>query len=84
MLPMAGGVLLPDQAEEAQILFPDRFVEVVGGAEVAFDFRRRGRAFAIERAAGRQMHQRKRQRADDQQQRHGEQEAAEEIHAISQ
>ena len=44
-------------AEIAQILFPDRFIEMIFGLQIAFDFRRGRRAFAVERAAGREMHQ---------------------------
>ena len=47
----------PDRPGNAQILFPDRFVEMIFGLQVAFDFRRRRRAFAVERPAGRDMHQ---------------------------
>ena len=58
----------PDRRGSA-VLFPDRFVQMIFGLEVALDFRRRGRALAVKRAAGREMHEHKRQRADDQQQR---------------
>ena len=44
-------------AEVAQVLFPNRFVQMIFGLHVAFDFRRRGLAFAVKRAAGREMHQ---------------------------
>ena len=56
-------------AQIADVLFPDRLIEMIFRLEVALDFRRRRRAFTVERPAGREMHQAERQRADDQQQR---------------
>ena len=64
----------------AEVLFPDRFIEMIFCLQVALDFRRRRRALAVERPAGSEMHQGKRQRADDQQQRNGEDDALEKIH----
>ena len=55
-----------------EVLFPDGLIKVVFGFEIPFDLRRRGFAFAIKRAAGGEVNQDERQRADDQQQRYGE------------
>ena len=75
VMPLAVRVFFPDEAEVAQVLFPNRFVQMIRGLQIAFDFGRRGRAFAVERAAGREMHEQKRQRADDEQQRNQEEQA---------
>jgi len=70
-------------AQVAEVLFPDRFIEMIFRLQGALDFRRRRRALAVKRPAGSEMHQGKRQRADDQQQRNGEDDALEKIHFIS-
>ena len=67
-------------AKVASVLFPNRFVEVVFGLEVALDFWRGGLAVTVERPARCKMNKEESQRADDEQQRDREQDSSQEIH----
>ena len=68
--------------EVAQILAEDRLIEMVFGAEVAFDFGRSRFAFAIKGPARHDADHDKGEEADEQQQRRQEKNAFQEIHSI--
>jgi hypothetical protein len=68
-------------AEVAEVLFEKRFIEMVFAGEISLDFGRRGFAFAVEGAAGREMNQSEAEKADDQEQRYHQQYAFDKIHA---
>src|SRR5271157_1730621 len=67
--------------EEAQVLAEDWLIQMVFGAEVAFNFRRSRFAFAIKRPARHDADHDKGQEADEQQQRRHEKNAFQEIHS---
>ena len=71
-MPLAVRAFVPGESEVAEILFPQRLVEMELRLELPLDLRRRRRAFAIERTSRRRVHEQKRDGADDQQQRNGE------------
>ena len=75
-------IAVENAAEIAEVLLPERFVQVVFGAQVALDFRRSRFAFAIKRPARHRAHQGKGQEADDQQQRDQKENAFQEIHSM--
>src|SRR5205085_1484303 len=55
--------------EKAPVLFQDRFVEVILRFKIPFNFRRSRASIRIKRPTRHKPHQRKRDQADDQQQR---------------
>ena len=71
---------LPEQSQIAQVLFPDRLVQMKLRFQSAFDLGGGRGAFFVERPARRQVHQAKGQKTDDQHQGDGEHQAFEEIH----
>jgi hypothetical protein len=75
-------IAVQDAAEVAEVLLPERLVEVVLGAQVALDFRRRRLAVAVKRPARHGPHQGEGQEADDQQQRNQKENALDEVHSI--
>src|SRR6266481_1454495 len=80
MAPAPGFIFFPNQSKVAEVLFANRFVQMVFGLDCALDFWRCGFAFAIKRAAGGHLNQNKRQEADDEQQRRDHEQSFEEVH----
>src|SRR6266567_2909910 len=78
--PAPGLILFPNQSEVAEVLFANRFIQMVFGLDSALDFRRCGFAFAIKRAAGGHFNQDKRQEADNEQKRRDHEQSFEEVH----
>ena len=75
MVPVFEGrsqVPVREVAEKSQILFPDRFIEMIFRLQLPFDLRRCGFALSIKRAAGGDAHQEKGEEADGQQEGQGE------------
>src|SRR6266487_2370674 len=55
-----------EKSEIAQVLFPDRLVQMKLRLQCAFDLRRCRSAFFVERSSRRDVHQLERQKADEQ------------------
>ncbi len=80
-MPMALGVLLPDEPKVTQVLFQNGFIEMKPGFNSAFYFRRGGATFAIKGAAGGRMHEQESNKADYQQEWDEQKKSAQEVHS---